>query len=77
MTNVPSTKASGQEVSTHFEETHMPSPHRDTAFITSFARLLYCSQTPLATSPARAGSTGRVSHSSRPAVPNPTEATGM
>lgn len=48
MTNVPPTKALGQEA-------RMPSPHRDTAFTASFARLLYGSQTLLA---IRASSTG-------------------
>lgn len=77
MTNVPPTKALGQEVSTRFEEARVPSPHKDTAFAASFAKLLCGSQILLATSPARASSTGSVTQE-RPVVWDPTEeATGV
>lgn len=41
------------------KQTHMPSPNKDTVFITSSARLLHCSRTLLATGWNRASSTGR------------------
>lgn len=60
ITRVLPPRALGQELNTNIEETHTPSPRQDTACTVSLARSLNGGHTLLATSPARAGSTGEL-----------------